>query len=88
MNELEFFLLTWFFTQNSKTVDLIKKIGKNQILHIQILEVTLKMTSCRTMSNKQNWKKVKTQDSMGKTNFFLSTMPFSPWGQFKPHGCM
>jgi hypothetical protein len=25
---------------------------------------------------------------MGKTNFFLSTMPFSPWGQFKPHGCM
>jgi hypothetical protein len=24
-------------------------------------------------------KKVKNQDSMGKTNFFLSTLPFSPW---------
>jgi hypothetical protein len=23
--------------------------------------------------------KVKNQDSMGKTNFFLSTLPFSPW---------
>jgi hypothetical protein len=25
------------------------------------------------------WTKVKNQDSMGKTNFFLSTMPFNPW---------
>jgi hypothetical protein len=24
-------------------------------------------------------KKVKNQDFMGKTNFFLSTLPFSPW---------
>jgi hypothetical protein len=24
-------------------------------------------------------KKVKIQDFMGKTNFFLSTLPFSPW---------
>jgi hypothetical protein len=24
-------------------------------------------------------KKVKNQDSMGKTNFFISTLPFSPW---------
>ena len=37
------------------------------------------MTSCRTMIKKQNWKKVKTQDSMGKSNFFLSTMYFSHW---------
>jgi hypothetical protein len=22
---------------------------------------------------------VKNQDSMGKTNFFLNTLPFSPW---------
>jgi hypothetical protein len=28
------------------------------------------------------WKKVKIQDSMGKTNFFLSTLPFSPWVVF------
>jgi hypothetical protein len=24
-------------------------------------------------------RKVKKQDSMAKTNFFLSTLPFSPW---------
>jgi hypothetical protein len=24
-------------------------------------------------------KKVKNQDSMGKTNFFFSALPFSPW---------
>jgi hypothetical protein len=24
-------------------------------------------------------KKVKNQDSVGKTNFFLSTLPFNPW---------
>jgi hypothetical protein len=24
-------------------------------------------------------KKVKNQDSMGKTNFFLSILPYSPW---------
>jgi hypothetical protein len=28
---------------------------------------------------KEKMKKVKNQDSMGKTNFFLSTLPFSPW---------
>jgi hypothetical protein len=28
---------------------------------------------------KKKLKKVKNQDSMGKTNFFLSTLPFSPW---------
>jgi hypothetical protein len=28
---------------------------------------------------KKNLKKVKNQDSMGKTIFFLSTLPFSPW---------
>jgi hypothetical protein len=35
------------------------------------------------MQNHEQKKKVKksgkNQDSMGKTNFFLSTMPFSPW---------
>jgi hypothetical protein len=28
---------------------------------------------------KRRRKKVKNQDSMGKTNFFLSTLPFIPW---------
>jgi hypothetical protein len=31
------------------------------------------------MSKKKKWKKVKNQDFMGKTNYFLSTLPFSPW---------
>jgi hypothetical protein len=42
---------------------------------------------------KKKVKKVKNQDFIGKTNYFLRTMPFSPWavsalGQFEPHGCM
>jgi hypothetical protein len=36
------------------------------------------MASCKTMSKKEV-KKVKKQDSMGKTNFVFSTLPFSPW---------
>jgi hypothetical protein len=28
---------------------------------------------------KKSEKKVNNQDSMGKTNFFLSTLPFNPW---------
>jgi hypothetical protein len=31
------------------------------------------------MNKKKSKKKVKNQDSMGKTNFILSTLPFSPW---------
>jgi hypothetical protein len=31
------------------------------------------------MSKKKSEKKVKNQDFMGKTNFFLSSMPFTPW---------
>jgi hypothetical protein len=27
----------------------------------------------------KKWKKVKNQDFMGKTNFFLSTLPFNLW---------
>jgi hypothetical protein len=59
-------------------MDLVKVLEKNQKLHIKIIAVTLKVTSCKTM-NKKKLKKVKNQDSMGKTNFFFSTLPFSPW---------
>jgi hypothetical protein len=52
---------------------------KNQKLHIQIVAVTLKVTSCTTVSKKKSKKKVKNQDLMGKTNYFLTTLPFSPW---------
>jgi hypothetical protein len=59
-------------------MDLVKILEKNQKLHIQIVAVTLKVTSCRSMSKKKV-KKVKNQDFMGKTNYFLRTLPFSPW---------
>jgi hypothetical protein len=54
----------------------LKKIKK---LHIQIVVVTLKVTSCKTMSKKKSEKKVKNQDFMGKTKYFLRTLPLSPW---------
>jgi hypothetical protein len=31
------------------------------------------------MSKKKSEKKVKNQDFMGKTNYYLSNLPFSPW---------
>jgi hypothetical protein len=79
MSELELFLLTGVLTQNFNIVDLVKFLEKNKKLHILIIAVTLKVTSCRTMNKKKSLKKVKNQDPMGKTNFFLSTWPFSPW---------
>jgi hypothetical protein len=79
MSELELFLLTGVLTPNFNTMDLIKKFEKNLKLHIQIVVVTLKVTSCRTMSKKKKWRKVKNQDFIGKTNYFLRTLPFPPW---------
>jgi hypothetical protein len=79
MSELELFILTGVLTPNFNTMDLIKILEINQKLHIQIVVVTLKVTTCETMSKKEKWKKVKNQDFMGKTNYFLRTLPFSPW---------
>jgi hypothetical protein len=78
MSELELFLLTGVLIPNFNTMGLVKSLEKNQKLHIQIVAITLKMTSCKTMSKKKV-KKVKNQDFMGKTNYFLRTLPFSPW---------
>jgi hypothetical protein len=79
MSELKLFLLTGVLTPNFNTVDLVKILEKNKKLQIQIVLVTLKVTSCKTMSKKKKWKKVKNQDFMGKTNYLLRTLPFSPW---------
>jgi hypothetical protein len=79
MNELELFLLTRVLTPNFNTMDLVKILEKKQKLHIQIVVVTLKVTSCRTISEKKSEKKVENQEFMGKTNYFLRTLPFSPW---------
>jgi hypothetical protein len=44
-------------TSNFNTTDLVKILEKNQKLHIQIVAVTLKVTSCRNMSKKKNEEK-------------------------------
>jgi hypothetical protein len=79
MSELEFFLLSWVLTQNFNIVDLVKFLEKNQKLHIQILAVTLKVISCKTMREKKVEKIEKLHVLMGKTNYFFSTLPFNPW---------
>jgi hypothetical protein len=73
MSELELFLLMGVLTPNFNTMDLVRILEKNQKLHIQIVVVTLKVMSYRTMSKKKN------KDFMGKTNYFLRTLPFSLW---------
>jgi hypothetical protein len=57
MSELELFLFTGVLTPNFKTMDLVKILEKNQKLHIQIVVVTLKVTSYKTMSKKKSEKK-------------------------------
>jgi hypothetical protein len=53
MSELELFFLTRALTPNFNIMDLEKILEKNQKLHIQIVAVTLKVTSSRTMSTKK-----------------------------------
>jgi hypothetical protein len=53
MSELELFLLMRVLTPNFNAMDLVKNLEKNLKLHIQIIAVTLKVTSCRAMSNKK-----------------------------------
>jgi hypothetical protein len=60
-------------------MNLVKILEKNQKLHIQVVAVTLKVMLCKTMSKKKTEKKLKNQDFMGKTNYFLRTLPISPW---------
>jgi hypothetical protein len=40
-------------TPNFNTMDLVKFLEKNQKIHIQIVAVTLKVMSCKTMSKKK-----------------------------------
>jgi hypothetical protein len=50
MSELELFLLMGVLTLNLNSMDLAKILEKHQKLQIQIVTVTLKVTSCKTMS--------------------------------------
>jgi hypothetical protein len=55
-----------------------KKIQK---LHIQIIEVTLKVTSCRTMSKKKKWNKVKPR-FYGQNKLFFEHPALQPLGSY------
>jgi hypothetical protein len=57
MSELELFLLMRVLTPNFNTMDLVKKFEKNKKPQIQIVAVTLKVTSCKTMIKKKSEKK-------------------------------
>jgi hypothetical protein len=71
ISELELFLLTGVLTPNFNTMDLVKILEKNQKLHIQIVAVTLKVTSCRTMSKKKKVKKSKKPRFYGQNKLFF-----------------
>jgi hypothetical protein len=57
MSELELFLLMGVLIPNFNTMDLVKILEKNKNLHIQIIVVTLKVTSWRIMSKKKKSEK-------------------------------
>jgi hypothetical protein len=73
MSELELFLLMRVLTPNFNTVDLVKILEKNQKLHIQIVAVTLKVMSCRTMSKKKVKKSEKPR-FYGQNKLFLENL--------------
>jgi hypothetical protein len=81
MSELKLFLLTGVLTPNFNIMDLVKILEKNQKLHIQIIAVTLKVTSCRTMSPKKSEKKWKTKILWTKQTIFWEPCP-STLGSF------
>jgi hypothetical protein len=83
MSELELFLLPRVLIPNFNTMDLVKFLEKNKKLHIQIMAVTSKVTSCKTMSKKKR----KTKILWAKQTIFWEPCP-SALGQFQPHGCM
>jgi hypothetical protein len=87
MSELELFLLTGVLNPNFNTVDLIKILENFQKLHIQIVAVALKVTSCKTMSQKNSEKKWKSKILWAKQTIFWEPCP-SSLGQFQPHGYM
>jgi hypothetical protein len=59
LSGVEFFFLEGVLIQNFNIVDFVNFFEKIQKLHIQIIAVTLKMTSYKTMSKKTSEKKVK-----------------------------
>jgi hypothetical protein len=63
-------------------MDLLKTLEKNKKLHIQIVAVTLKVTSCKTMSKKKKWKKSEKPRFYGQNKLFFENPAFQPLGSF------
>jgi hypothetical protein len=87
MCELELFLLTRVLTPNFNTMDLVKILEKNPKLQIQIIAVTLKVTSCKTMS-KNKVKKSEKPRFYRQNKLFLEYPTLQPLGSFSHMGCM
>jgi hypothetical protein len=79
ISELELFLLTRVLTPNFNIVDLVKFLAKksktSHLDHGGHIEGDIMQNHER----KKSGKKVKNKDFMGKTNYFLNPLPFSPW---------
>jgi hypothetical protein len=59
---------------------LVKIIEKNQKLHIQIVVVTLKVTSCRNVSKKKKVKKSEKPRFYGQNKLFFENPTLKPLG--------
>jgi hypothetical protein len=81
MSELELFLLMGVLTPNFNTMDLVKILGKNKKLHIQIIAVTLKVTSYKTMSKKKS-EKSENPRFYGQNKLFFEHPALLPLGSF------
>jgi hypothetical protein len=81
MSELELFLLMGVLILNFNTVDLVKILEKIQKLHIQIVAVTLKVTSYRTM-RKKKMKKNEKPRFYGQNKLFFENPTLQPLGNF------
>jgi hypothetical protein len=79
MSELELFLLTGVLIQNFNTVDLLKFLEKKSKTSHLDHNGHIEGDIIQNHKQKRKVKKMKNQDFMGKTNFFFSTLPFSPW---------
>jgi hypothetical protein len=66
-------------TQNFNIVDLVKFLERNKKTSHLDRNSHIEGDIMQNHVQKKKWKKVKNQDFMGKTNFFLSTLPFSLW---------
>jgi hypothetical protein len=79
MSEVESFLLTRVLTQNFNIVDLVKFLEKNSKTSHLDCSSHIEGDVMQNHEQEKKVKKVKNQDSMRKRNFFLNTLPFSPW---------